>query len=68
MKKGTLIELTKLPLLDSVVIKQSGGRLFLSAIDSIIIDRLGLINLIRALIGIKFLSVDDILGKEQDEN
>ena len=59
---GMIVKLTKLPNLDSVVIKQSGGRLFISAVDSIIIDKSGLLELIGALVKIGFIDKDDLKG------
>lgn len=52
--------LTKIPLLNSIVIRQKNGRLFISAKDSIVIDKSGLMNLIEGLIKVDFLTVEDL--------
>jgi hypothetical protein len=54
------ILLTKIPLLNSIVIKQRNGRLFIAAKDSIVIDKAGLLGLVEELVNIGFLSPEDI--------
>ena len=68
--------LTKIPQLNSVVIRQRNGRLFIAAKDSIVIDKIGLIELIKELVNIGFLTPEDIselsagigLGNEDKQN
>jgi hypothetical protein len=43
------VSLTHLPILNSIVIKQTGGHLFIAAQDSIIIDKEGLLELIKQI-------------------
>lgn len=54
------VEITKLPVLDSVVVKQSGGHFFISAPNSIVIDKNGYLGLFKALVEIGFITVEDI--------
>lgn len=55
-----IVSLTKIPQLNSIVVKQEGGHLFIAAKDSIIIDKDGLIQLIYELMKINFLDIYDI--------
>jgi hypothetical protein len=56
----TRLKLTHLPQLDSVVIKQSGGHLFISAPNSLIIGKSGFLELAEALLKMGFLTAEDI--------
>ncbi len=68
--------LTKIPQLNSVVIRQRNGRLFIAAKDSIVIDKPGLLGLVEELVNIGFLTEEDIselssrigLGNEDKQN
>lgn len=72
----TKVEITKIPLLNSVVIKQTGGHAFIAAKDSFIIDKEGLLRLIEELANVGFITEEDIsqlsarigLGNENKEN
>ena len=57
---GTVLKVTKLPQFDSVVIKQSGGRFFIAAPDSLIIDKAGLLELIEVMVKMDFISIEEI--------
>lgn len=69
-----VVRLTKIPQLNSIVIKQEGGHLFIAAKDSIIIDKDGLLQLVYELMKINFVDIYDIeqLGDdwylEEEEN
>lgn len=54
------VKLTKIPQLNSIVIKQEGGHFFISAPNSIIIDREGFLQLIKALVDIGFIEEIDL--------
>ena len=54
--------LTKLPLLDSIVIRQGDGHYFISTTNSIIIDKAGIVGLIKALISVDFIDVTVLDG------
>jgi hypothetical protein len=56
----TIVEITQLPTLNSVVIKQKEGHLFIAAPNSFIIDRAGMIRLILELLKVGFLDYDDL--------
>ena len=59
------LKLTRLPLLnDTIVIRQEGGHYFIAAPDSIIIDRAGLIRLIKELIQVGYLDRKDLEDAE----
>lgn len=45
----TTLKLTKIPKLNLLVIKQTGGKFFLTSQDSIIIDEAGLLELLKSL-------------------
>lgn len=70
------VQLTQIPQLNSIVIRQSGGHFFIAAQDSIIIDRAGLIQLILELVKVGFIEYADLeaiaeelyYGKDEDEN
>lgn len=51
------VKITQLPLLNSVVIKQQGVHFFISAPNSLIIDRDGLLRLIEELVLMGFIDV-----------
>lgn len=57
---GTIIKVTKLPHLNSVVLKQSGGHFFISAPNSFIIDKDGLLEMIAAMVRVNFISEEDL--------
>ena len=66
---GTLIKVSKLPHLNSVVIKQSGGHFFIAAPNSFIIDKPGFLEIVNAMLRIDFIGKEDLLkilddGKE----
>lgn len=64
-----VLKLTKIPP-NSIVIKQSGGKFFIAAPDSIIIDKAGLTRLIEELVMKEFLDTYDlqeILNKFEDK-
>jgi hypothetical protein len=46
----TSIKITKIPHLDTIIIKQRGGRFFISTKNSIVIDVTGLYIIIRFLV------------------
>ena len=50
------VRVTRLPKLNTLVIKQYGGRFFISAQDSIVIDISGLSMLLKFLVFGNFLS------------
>jgi hypothetical protein len=54
------LKIIRLPHLDSVVIKQEGGHVFISAPNSLIIGRGGFLELAEALLRIGFLTAEDI--------
>lgn len=56
----TTVFITKIPLLNSVVIKQKGGHVFIAAQDSFIIDKIGLLSLIEELVDIDFIDKVDL--------
>lgn len=51
-----IVKLTRIPPLNSVVIKQENGHFFISTPNSIIIDKAGLVRLIEELGYIGFIS------------
>lgn len=55
------VRLTKIPQLNSVVIRQYGGHLFISAPNVVIIDKDGLLNLIAELGRIGFISNPELV-------
>jgi len=57
---GVVIKLTQIPQLNSIVIKQEGGHFFIAAPNSIIIDRVGFLKLIKGLVDIGFISINDL--------
>lgn len=70
----TIVKLTVIPQLNSVVIKQYNGHFFIAAPNSIIIDKDGLLALIKELENINFIDrydleaiLDDISLKEEEE-
>ena len=68
---GTLLKITKLPLLNSIVIKQSGGHLFISAPNSFLIDKNGFLEMVSAFVKVGFIDKDDLLkiiGRSVNEN
>lgn len=54
------VKLTKIPQLNSIVIKQEGGHFFISTPNSFIIDEKGLLDLLEALVNIGFISTEDL--------
>ena len=62
------IKLTQLPLLNSIVIKQSGGHYFIATQDSIIIDKEGLLELIWQLSKVGFITLEEIIERHINEN
>lgn len=72
----TTVLITQIPLLNSVVIKQRDGHLFIAAPDSFIIDKQGYLSLLYKLLEIGFLQAEDIsaisarigLGNENEKN
>lgn len=71
----TQVTITQIPLLNSVVIKQKEGHFFISTSDSFIIDRVGLLMLIKELVVVGFLDKEDLQDmveiltrKEKNEN
>ena len=50
------IRITRLPKLNTLVIKQTGGKLFIAAPDSIVIDVTGLSMLLKYLVFGGFIS------------
>lgn len=56
----TTVQITKIPSLNSVVIRQKGGHFFIAAPDSIIIDKDGFLKLIEALGNIGFFSWQEL--------
>lgn len=51
------LHLTRLPNLnDTIVIKQTGGRFFISSQDSIVIDKAGLLRLITELCKARYIT------------
>lgn len=56
----TLLKLTRIPHLNTIVIKQEGGHYFIAAPDSFIIDKEGYLRLTKELMEIGFISEDDI--------
>lgn len=57
----TLLKLTKIPQLNSIVIKQEGGHFFIAAPNSFIIDKDGYLRLVKELLEIGFISEEDLL-------
>lgn len=73
----TVIKLTRLPHLnDTIVIRQEGGRYFIAAENSIIIDKSGFLGLIEGLLGVGYIEPEDIAelidkvlsAKQEEEN
>jgi hypothetical protein len=66
----TIVEITKIPLLNSIVIKQKGGHAFIAAQDSIIFDKEGYLSLLYELVQIGFVSTKELewLINENKEN
>lgn len=65
----TVVKLTKIPQLNSIVVKQEGGHFFISTPDSIIIDEKGYIQLTEELVKIGFISTEslkEIVGRQGD--
>lgn len=63
----TILEITKIPQLNSVVIKQKEGHFFISVPNSIIIDKDGWLKLTHEFVKMGFIEkkdLDDILEKE----
>lgn len=58
----TIVQITKIPLLNSVVIKQKNGHFFISTSDSFIIDKDGLLQLIVELGKIGFIEPIDLVS------
>lgn len=56
------VRVTRLPKLNTLVIKQSGGKFFISAQDSIVIDIPGLVMLIKYLVFSGFISYRALEG------
>lgn len=57
----TVIKLTRLPHLnDTIVIRQEGGRYFIAAENSIIIDKSGFLGLIEGLLGVGYITYKDL--------
>ena len=56
----TTVQITKIPSLNSVVIKQEGGHFFIAAPNSIIIDKAGLLRLIEELGNVGFISWQEL--------
>lgn len=54
------LKLTRLSQLDTVVIKQEGGRFFISTPNSIIIDKAGYLWLMEVLIKSGFINTKDV--------
>jgi hypothetical protein len=48
--EDTTLKITKLPFIDTIIIKQRGRRFFLSTRDSIVIDTEGLELILRFLV------------------
>lgn len=66
---AVVVKLTKIPQLNSIVIKQEGGHFFIAAPNSFIIDENGMLQLIEALVDCDFLSTEDlkeIVGRRGD--
>lgn len=70
----TVLKITRIPQLNSVVIKQEGGRFFISTPNSFIIDKPGFLTLIYELAMLEFVGEKELMDivneirKEQDEN
>ncbi len=56
----TVLKITKIPQLNSVVLKQEGGHFFIAAPNSFIIDKSGLLQLIVELGKMEFISEKDV--------
>lgn len=55
----TVLKITRIPQLNSIVLKQEGGRFFISTPNSFIIDKDGLMKLLYELIKLGFIAEDD---------
>jgi hypothetical protein len=66
----TIVEITQIPLLNSIVLKQKGGHAFIAAQDSFIIDKEGLLSLLYTLVEIGFVSIKELewIINENKEN
>lgn len=75
----TLLKLTKIPQLNSIVIRQEGGHFFIAAPNSFIIDKVNFLSLIEGLADINFIDRIDLedlveiltrkeLKRENEEN
>lgn len=56
----TTVQITKIPSLNSVVIKQKGGHFFIAAPDSLIIDKDGFLRLIEELGNVGFITWQEL--------
>jgi hypothetical protein len=61
----TVLKITRIPQLNSIVLKQEGGRFFIATPNSFIIDRDGLLRLVVELGKIGFVTSTDILKVAQ---
>ena len=75
-----ILKITKIPLFNSVVIRQEGGRFFISAPNSIVIGKENLLLLLEGLLRFEFIDRSDLkellyetddttsYGKDEHEN
>lgn len=54
------VTITKIPQLNSVVIKQKGVHFFIAAPDSFIIDKIGFLTLVRELVRMEFIDLKEL--------
>lgn len=57
------LKLTKIPNLNTIVIKQSGGKFFLTSRDSIVISEEGLLELLKELAFNKMLNTQHFIDE-----
>ena len=54
------LTITKIPHLDTMVVKQRGAHFFIAAPDSFVIGKNGFLQLIKGALKVNFISAEDI--------
>lgn len=65
---STKLRVTKIPHMNIIVIKQSGGNFFVSTKDSILIDIFGLTSILKFLLFSKMISPRTLEGILEEYN